>query len=288
MAAAAGLPLVGENRHAEQTTTYGVGQLLLDAVRRGCTRVVMGLGGSATNDLGCGAAAAAGVRFLDKEGREFVPVGGTLDEIRDIDLVKAKENLSGVTITAMCDIDNPLYGRNGAAYVFGPQKGADEKTVEVLDGKLQAASETVKKILGLDIAEMPGAGAAGGMGYGTVAFLGAQLRMGIEAVLDTVRFDDLVRDADLVLTGEGRIDSQSLRGKVVVGVARRAKKAGVPVVAIVGGIAGDMAPAYDEGIAGIFSINRAAIAFEQAKPLSADNLYHTIDNLIRYTLTMRR
>lgn len=282
MAAAAGLPLVGANRKAHKTTTFGVGQLLADAVKRGCKEVVLGLGGSATNDLGCGAAAAMGVRFINAAGEEFVPVGETLADICSIDVSAARTALAGVNIVTMCDIDNPLYGESGAAYIFGPQKGADSDMVRFLDAQLRAAAEVIKRDIGIDTADMPGAGAAGGMGAGTVAFFGAVLRMGIEAVLDTVKFDQLVSGADIVFTGEGRIDTQSLRGKVVIGVGRRAKKYGVPVVAIVGDISDGIEEAYEQGVSGIFSINRHAIPLSESKLRSKTDLRLTMDNLIRF------
>ena len=199
MAACAGLPLVGENRHAEKTTTYGVGQLMAHAAGRGCKKMIVGLGGSATNDFGAGAAAALGVRFLDEAGEEFVPVGENLARVAKIDMSGLLSALRGIEVITMCDIDNPLCGKNGAAHIFGPQKGADPAMVEYLDGQLSAIARTVGRELGRDVADLPGAGAAGGMGGGMVAFLGSRLQMGIETVLDTVGFDRLVSDADLVL-----------------------------------------------------------------------------------------
>ncbi|MCL2539122.1 MAG: glycerate kinase [Oscillospiraceae bacterium] len=282
MAAAAGLPLVGANRQAHKTTTFGVGQLIADAVKRGCKNIVLGLGGSATNDLGCGAAAAMGVKFYNAAGEEFVPVGETLSSIDKIDVSKARTALSGVSMTTMCDIDNPLYGETGAAYIFGPQKGADEAMVLFLDSQLRAAAEVIKRDTGVDTADMPGAGAAGGMGAGTVAFFGSVLQMGIEAVLDTVKFDKLILGADVVFTGEGRIDTQSLRGKVVIGVAGRAKKQSVPVIAVVGDISDGIEKAYDLGISGIFSINRLSIPFSEARARAAHDMRLTMDNLIRF------
>ena len=282
MAAAAGLPLVGENKHAEKTTTYGVGQLIEDAVKHGCKKIVLGLGGSATNDLGCGAAAALGVSFYDEIGNTFIPVGENLSKIKNIDISNTRKLLSDVEIITMCDIDNPLYGKTGAAYIFGPQKGANEAMVEYLDQELRQASDVIKESLDIDVADIKGAGAAGGMGAGTVAFFGAKLQMGIEVVLDTVRFDDLITGADMIFTGEGRIDTQSLRGKVVIGVARRAKKKNIPVVAIVGDISDGIEAAYDEGISGIFSINRFAIPFLESKARAKDDLRLTMDNLMRF------
>lgn len=164
MAACAGLPLVGENRHAEKTTTYGVGQLMAHAAGRGCKKMIVGLGGSATNDFGAGAAAALGVRFLDEAGEEFVPVGENLARVAKIDMSGLLPALRGIEVITMCDIDNPLCGKNGAAHIFGPQKGADPAMVEYLDGQLSAIARTVGRELGRDVADLPGAGAAGGMG----------------------------------------------------------------------------------------------------------------------------
>lgn len=282
MAACAGLPLVGENRHAEKTTTYGVGQLMVHAAKRGCKKMIVGLGGSATNDLGTGAAAAAGVRFFDSEGKEFIPVGESLCKIARIDTSGLLPELKGMEIITMCDIDNPLYGKTGAAYVFGPQKGADSEMVEYLDQGLKAASETIKRELGKDISELPGAGAAGGMGGGMVAFFDSRLQMGIEAVLDTVGFDELIQGADMVFSGEGKIDYQSLRGKVVIGVARRTRKFNVPLIAVVGDIGDDIEKAYDEGVSAIFSINRVAVPFQEAKLRAKSDMKLTMDNLMRF------
>ena len=282
MAACAGLPLVEGRPDPLKTTTYGVGQLILDAARKGVGKIVAGLGGSATNDGGCGAASAAGARFYDSRGRVFIPAGGTLRDIADIDISGVGAALRGVEITAMCDIDNPLFGAEGAAYIFGPQKGADPRTVELLDDGLRNLDSKIKSSLGVDISRMPGAGAAGGMGAGMVAFLGAGLKMGIEVVLDTVRFDEIIADADMILTGEGKIDGQSLRGKVVIGVARRAKASGVPVVAIVGDIDKAAKGAYGEGVAGIFSINLLAEDFSRAKRHAREDLAFTVENLMRF------
>lgn len=282
MAACAGLPLVGDNLHPEKTTTFGVGQLMADAIGRGCKKIIVGLGGSATNDFGAGAAAALGVKLLDKDGKSFVPVGETLSQIARIDTSGLAPELKDVEIVTMCDIDNPLYGETGAAYVFGPQKGADPEMVKFLDGQLRAASDTVARELGADVSRIPGSGAAGGMGGGMVAFFGSRLQMGIETVLDTVGFDALLDGADLVISGEGKIDSQSLRGKVVIGVARRTKKKNVPLIAIVGDIGDNVDNAYDEGVSAIFSINRVAVPFQEAKARSKDDLRLTAENLMRF------
>ncbi|MDR2869493.1 MAG: glycerate kinase, partial [Deferribacteraceae bacterium] len=224
MAACAGLPLVGDAPNPLKATTYGVGQLMAAAAQRGCKKIILGLGGSATNDFGAGAAAALGIKFINAAGDSFIPTGGTLAEIVKIDKSGLLAELKSVEIVTMCDINNPLYGETGAAYVFGPQKGASSDMVAYLDGQLRHVAKIVQAELGADVSQLAGAGAAGGMGGGMVAFFGSQLRMGIEVVLDTVNFGEHLKGADLVISGEGKIDSQSLSGKVVIGVARRAKK----------------------------------------------------------------
>ena len=281
MAAAAGLPLVAGRKNPCVTTTYGVGQLIADALARGARRIVLGLGGSATNDGGCGCAAALGVRFTDAGGTSFVPVGATLDRIAHIDASAVRERLHGVRMIAMCDITNPMHGHSGAAHIFAPQKGADEAAVRELDRQLRALDKIFRRELNASVAMLPGAGAAGAFGAGCVALLGAELRRGIEVVLDVVGFDALLTDADLVITGEGRIDAQSTHGKVVGGVARRAHARGVPVFAIVGDVGDDAYGAYDAGVSAIFSINRLAVPRDEAKARSHIDYTHTLDDLLR-------
>mgnify|MGYP000172853628 FL=1 len=281
MAACAGLPLAGERRDPVLTTTYGVGELIALAVEGGARKIILGLGGSATNDAGCGAAAALGVRFFDRTGTPFVPTGGTLGEVERIDVSAARERLRGVEITAMCDIDNPMYGENGAAYVFAPQKGAGPEQVRALDAGLRRLAGVMRRELGMDFAELPGAGAAGAMGAGVTAFLGASLQSGIESVLNAVDFDRAAADADLIFTGEGRLDSQSLRGKVVIGVARRAKRLGKRVIAIVGGAEGELEAAYAEGVTAVFTTNRLPEPLSRSAPRAAENLAFTMDNILR-------
>lgn len=282
MAAAAGLPLVGEDRRVADTTTYGVGQLIAHALKRGAERILLGLGGSATNDGGCGAAAALGVEFLDAEGKAFVPVGGTLRRIAHIRTDALLPALRQAEVIAMCDIDNPLCGESGAAAVFAPQKGADAATVRMLDEGLAHLAAVIEKDLGCSLLALPGGGAAGGFGAGSVAFLGARLQMGIEAVLDLTDFDRLAADAYLVITGEGRLDSQSLRGKVVVGVARRARALGVPVVALVGSSETDIAAAYDAGVTAVFPINPAPTTLSEALAHARTHLAFTAENVLRF------
>lgn len=281
MAACAGLPLAAGNKNPTITTTYGVGQLISHAAARGCKKIILGLGGSSTNDGGCGAAAALGVRFTDKNGKSFIPTGGSLKDIAGIETSALNPALKDIEMICMCDIDNPLFGENGAAHVFGPQKGADPEMVKLLDEGLMNLAEVIKSCIGIDAAKIPGGGAAGGMGTGMTTLLGAELKMGIQAVLDMVGFDALIKDADMIFTGEGKIDGQSLRGKVVIGVSRRAKEQNVPVIAVVGDIGNNIGKAYEEGVTAIFSINNVAVPFEKAKLRCREDMAMTMDNIMR-------
>lgn len=287
MAAAAGLPLTRRNNPA-LATTYGVGELMREALCAGARRILLCLGGSATHDGGCGAAAACGVRFLDEKGKPFTPVGGTLKRIDRIDAAALDSRLRNTPVTVLCDIDNPLCGPRGAAAVFAPQKGADAAMVSQLDAGLSHMAEIVRRDLHTEVAELPGAGAAGGMGAGAVAFFGGTLRSGIETVLDTVGFDSCLEQCDLVLTGEGKLDGQSLEGKTVAGVARRAREHGVPVAAIVGDIGAGIEAVYAMGVTGVFSINRAALPYAQARLRAEEDLRLSVENLLRWTATMGR
>jgi len=288
MASAAGLPLVGARRNPAVTTTYGVGEQIKHAIENGAKEILIGLGGSCTNDGACGLAAAMGVKFKNINGKEFIPTGNTLSHIEKIDMTEAKKLLNGIKITAMCDINSPMHGPHGAACIFAPQKGADAHMVLKLDEELKALDKIIVRELGIDsVAEIPGAGAAGGMGGGVIAFLGAELKSGIQAVLDTVEFERQLENADLVLTGEGKLDSQSLTGKVVIGVSRRAKECGVPVVAVVGGVTDDAYGAYDNGVSAIFTINRLPLPFEEAKEYSVENYRDTLRDVMRFIKAVR-
>ena len=280
MAAAAGLPQVGALRCPGTATTYGVGELIAHAAHSGCRKILLGLGGSATNDGGCGCAAALGVRFYDADGQSFVPVGDTLGRIARIDTAKADELLRSVEITVMCDVTNPLYGPTGAAYVFAPQKGADAEKVKSLDAGLRHFGDVIRSQYGLDVSAMPGAGAAGGMGAGCVALLGGMIQSGIDAVLDVTGFDRQLEGADLVITGEGRIDSQSADGKVISGVARRTKAKGIPLIAIAGGIADSAGAVYDIGVSAMFSTDRAALPVDMLGARSPGDYEATLSDIM--------
>ena len=285
MAAAAGLPIAAGRKNPEQTTTYGVGQLIRHAVERGCTEILLGLGGSCTNDGGCGCAAALGVQFYDRHGLQFVPTGATLDQIQNINPAPAKELLKTVQITAMCDVENPLYGPNGAAHIFAPQKGADAIMVDRLDCQLQCLGEILRRELESDVAQIPGTGAAGGMGAGCIAFFNAELKSGIEAVLDMVDFDHQLEGADLVITGEGRIDGQSIQGKAISGIAKRTRIHKIPLLAVVGGIGPGAEQAYDLGVTAMFGIDREATAFETYAPRTREYYRRTLEDILRLIRT---
>lgn len=282
MAACAGLPLAEGKLNPEATTTYGVGQLILDAANSGCTKIILGLGGSATNDGGCGTAAALGVKFFNSDNEEFIPTGGTLKDILSIDDSALNPILKNCEIISMCDIDNPLYGETGAAYVFAPQKGANPDMVKRLDAGLKHLADVVKQCTRIDAALTPGAGAAGGMGFGMNVFVKSKLQMGIQTILDTVKFDNLLEDTECVFSGEGKIDTQSLRGKVVIGIAGRTKKAGVPLISVVGDIGDNIEEAYEKGVSAIFSINRVAVDYHAARPRAKQDLALTMENIMRF------
>ena len=289
MAACAGLPLAEGRRDPRVTTTYGVGQLMLDAAQQGAQRIIVGLGGSATNDGGCGAASAAGVKFYNAQGESFVPTGGTLCDVAELSLSGLSPALQNVAIITMCDIDNPMYGPTGAAYVFAPQKGADPDMVKELDDGLRHLAQRIACTLGRDESHTPGAGAAGAMGMGMLSFFGSKLQMGIQTVLDVVRFEELAADADYIITGEGKLDSQSLRGKVVIGVAQRAKALGKPVLAIVGGVDDEaVQEAFEQGVTAVFPINRLPQDFSVSRYHSEENLSHTADNIMRLLAAEQR
>ncbi len=283
MAAAAGLPLMEGRLCAEGATTYGVGELILAAIRDGARRIILGLGGSATNDGGAGMLQALGARVVDDQGCDVAPGLAGLEQVASVDLAPALQALDDARIVVLSDVENPLVGRRGALAVFGGQKGLPADDVEVLCrydgwmvgyGRLLDAAIFEARAQGLlrtpenartfgSVLGVPGAGAAGGLGAALLA-LGAELRSGVETVLDLVGFDERVRDVDLVITGEGNMDEQSAAGKAPVGVARRAKRYGKPVVAVVGGRADNLDAVYEQGIDLVLPICRKPMPLDQA------------------------
>jgi len=265
MATASGLVLVpADDRDPLSTTTRGTGELLLAAVAAGARRLIVGIGGSATNDGGAGMAQALGFRLLDSNGREIGPGGGPLGSLDRIECGDGPPGLSGVEIAVACDVTNPLCGPDGASAVYGPQKGATSEMVAELDRNLARLAKIVERDLGVSIADIPGAGAAGGLGAGLVAFAGGRLERGIDLVIDALGLKDRLRGADLCLTGEGSLDAQSAFGKTAVGVARLARSLGCPTLALVGSIGEGAEKTLDEGINAYFSICPGPISLETA------------------------
>lgn len=265
MATASGLNLLlSSERDPTRTTTYGTGQLIKHALDHKAEKILIGIGGSSTNDGGCGMAQALGVCFYDADDQLIKkPItGGMLESIRRIDVLHINPRLRETQITVACDVTNPLTGPNGAACVYGPQKGATPKQVEQLDAGLVHLAELFRDQLGMDVEDRPGAGAAGGLGAGLMAFCGAEFRPGLDIVLEMVRFDERVRDCDLCLTGEGRLDGQSLNGKAVIGVAQAAAKHGVPTLALVGSLGEGHEKSLDAGLKDYIEIGRGLSAEE--------------------------
>lgn len=281
MAACAGLPLVKNRLEPDKTTTFGVGELIIDAINSGAKKIILGLGGSATNDGGCGMAAALGVKFKDEQDQEFIPTGGTLSQIYKIDMNNIYSKIKDIEFISMCDVDNPLCGRLGASAVFAPQKGADEDMVKSLDEGLAHLAKVIKRDLHIEVKDIKGAGAAGGLGAGSIAFLQSKLTKGIDVILDTIKFDELVSKADIVFTGEGKFDSQSLHGKVVMGVANRSQKYKTPVIVVTGAIGENIQEAYNKGITAIFSINKEPMEFSKSALKSKENMILTMENILR-------
>ncbi|MDM8127250.1 glycerate kinase [Paraclostridium benzoelyticum] len=265
MAQASGLPLVpAELRNPLNTTTYGVGEIIKEAIEKGCRNFIVGIGGSATNDCGVGMLQALGFEFYD-ENDNLVELGGkVLNQIKRIKTDNKLKELDQCNFKIACDVNNPLYGENGAAYIYGPQKGANEEIVKELDKGLKNFAEVVKKDLGKDIAHIEGSGAAGGLGFGFLGFLNSKLESGIKIILDEIKLEEVVKDADIVITGEGRLDNQTAMGKAPIGVAKLAKKHGAKVIAIAGCTTPDAVKCNEEGIDAYFSIVNKAMTIDEA------------------------
>ncbi len=281
MAAAAGITLRRDNHNIENTSTYGVGQLIEYALNLGANKIILGLGGSLTNDAACGLVSALGVKFYNQEGQPFIPLSGTLTDIVSIDFSNLDYRLKDTKLITMCDINNPLFGNEGASYVFSPQKGASPQQVKLLDRNLRHLAKITKEHIPHADPTFAGAGAAGGMGFGMKYFLNSEIQMGIHTILDVIDFENLAKDADLVITGEGKMDAQSLGGKVVIGIASRTKVLNVFLLAIVGVVGEDIASAYDAGIGAIFNTNRASLPFDKAKLRCKQDLYDTVNDIMK-------
>ncbi len=288
MATASGLALLTKERlNPLLTTTRGTGELIKAALDLGVAHLIVGIGGSATNDGGIGMAAALGARFLDENGHPVEPVGGALATIQHIDLSGLDPRLAGVRIEAICDVDNPLLGERGAAQVYAPQKGATPEQVRILDAGLAQLSVVIERDLGLDVRDLPGAGAAGGLGAGLKAFFKAELRRGVDLVLDLVGLNEQLRDADLVLTAEGQIDFQTTFSKAPAGVAERAHAHGVPCIAIAGSVGSGLAALHDLGINAVFSLCPGPVSLAQAMASGGDYLATVAEQAVRAFLAGR-
>ena len=289
MAAASGLPLVPkEKRDPRVTTTYGTGELIKAALAEGLAKIIIGIGGSATNDGGTGMARALGVRFLDAAGQEVAAGGGSLAEICQIDTTGLDPRLKNTEIVVACDVDNPLCGTRGASAVFGPQKGATPEMVQQLDAGLAKYASCARQATGRDVAEKAGAGAAGGLGAGLMFFTPAQLKPGVEIVLDAVGFSDIVRDADFVITGEGRTDFQTAFGKAPVGVAKVAKTHGAPVFCISGGLGEGADDVLAQGIDAVMSICDRPLSLEECMAAGAQLIEPAAARLSRIVMAVRK
>lgn len=261
MAQAAGITLVSkQERNPLYTTTYGVGEIIKDAIHRGCRKFIVGIGGSATNDAGVGMMQALGYKFYDVDGNLLGLGGQILDKIHRIDQTEALKELSECSFKVACDVDNPLYGKNGASYIYGPQKGATEEIVKILDDGLINLSKVVNNTY----ENTPGAGAAGGLGYGFMTFLGGKLESGIDIILKEINLEEDIKDADVVVTGEGRLDAQTIMGKAPIGVAKLAKKYSKKVIALGGSLTNDAYKVNEHGIDAVFSIVNEPMTLEKA------------------------
>lgn len=287
MAEASGLPLVsGREMNPLKTTTYGTGELILDAVKRGAKTIIIGIGGSATNDGGVGMAQALGVRFLNKDANEITELGagGMLDKIASIDMKGLNPLVRKTKIIVASDVNNPLCGKTGASNVFGPQKGATPAMVKTLDANLKHLGKLIKTDLKKDVVNLKGAGAAGGLGAGLVAFTKARMRSGIDIVLEATDISKHIKGADLVITGEGRVDFQTAFGKTPSGVAKAARKHRVPTVAIGGGITDDANGVFAHGIDGLESACARDMSLEEAIGHSKAHLANAAERVIRLLL----
>lgn len=277
MSAAAGITLIPpEMRDPRETTTYGVGEMIQDAIARGCRKFIMGIGGSATNDGGMGMLQALGMKFLDTEGKAVSPCGKGLEKLASIEMGDMLPELSQCTFRIACDVTNPLCGEHGCSAVYGPQKGANKKTVQAMDGWLSRYAELMKSVSDKADAAHPGAGAAGGLGFAFLSCLNATLEPGIRIILEETKFEEYVQNADVVITGEGRLDEQTVMGKAPIGVAGLAKKHGKKVIAFSGCVTEGACACNEHGIDAYFPIVPGVVTLEEA--LDTENAYRNLFN----------
>lgn len=287
MAAASGLALLEKDeRNPMDTTSFGTGQLIKYAIEEGYKNIIIGIGGSATNDGGAGMLIALGAKLLDANGEDIGLGAKGLGKLKSIDLYNFHEDIKDCNFVVACDVDNPLVGKRGASYVFGPQKGADEHMVKILDANLENFGKVVEDTLGISLLQYPGAGAAGGMGAALLAFLDAVLERGIDIVIEATQLERKIMDSNLVITGEGKIDDQTQFGKTPYGIATLAKKYNKPVIAIAGGIGEDASVLYEKGIDSIFSIVNKPMTLEEAMVHGESLLEDTAERIIRALITI--
>lgn len=273
MAASSGLYLIPQNmRNPLKTTTYGVGELIKSALDAGCRKFIIGIGGSATNDGGAGMAQALGVKLMDKDGKKIEFGGGNLDKVAKIDISGIDKRIYESEFIVASDVDNPLCGERGASNVYGPQKGATPEMVKILDNNLKHYAEVVKNEIGMDLSEIPGAGAAGGLGFGLMAYLKAKLKPGIEIIIEVAKLENKIKECDIVITGEGNTDFQTAFGKAPSGIAKLAQKYGKPVIILSGGLGQNYKELYGMGVTALFSI--------VDKPMTLDEAMKNTYNLI--------
>ena len=286
MAAASGLPMVPEElRNPLNTTTFGTGELILDALKRGYRDISIAIGGSATNDGGMGCARALGVKFLDHNGNELEGFGRDLAKVAEIDISGLDERVKGSKITVMCDVTNPLCGKNGATWTFGKQKGATPEIQEELERGMCSYRDVIRETFGIDCDGIPGTGAAGGLGAALMVFLGGEMKSGIETVLDLIRFDERLEDVDLVVTGEGRTDWQSCFGKVMQGVGMRAKAKGVPVLGLSGSLGKNAMDICSCGISSLMTTVNAPMPLSEALERAEELYYEGALRMFRFVRT---
>ncbi|MDL2236396.1 glycerate kinase [Christensenellaceae bacterium OttesenSCG-928-K19] len=282
MAAASGLAQARGKRQPMEATSFGTGQLICDAVAKGCSKIILGIGGSATMDGGIGMAQAMGVRFLDEDERAVQPTANGLADVKIIDAARMTENFKNIDFLIACDVKNILCGPDGAAYVFGKQKGASPGEIEQADENLRYFCGLLEKDSRIKLLQREGTGAAGGLALPLLAFCGAVMHPGIDLVLDVAGFDKHLDGADMVITGEGRLDGQSMEGKVPVGVAHRARQKDVPVVAVVGSVGEGYEKVMGEGIVSVFSTNKASTDFDEIKKNARQDLAFLADSLFAF------
>ncbi len=282
MAEASGMKLLKPEEHnCRKTTTYGTGELILKAIEKGAETIILGIGGSATNDCGIGMAKALGYTFLDTHGNEVKPIGENLKDIQYIDTSKVTPKLASIQIQIACDVKNPLYGINGAAHVYGPQKGATKQDVELLDRGLNHIATVIQKQFNIDVQTIEGSGAAGGMGAGTIVFLKATLTSGIELVKNLLHFDQRIQNADWIITGEGKLDNQTFSGKTIAGIVEAAEKQNIPVAVFCGATDIDIATQEKLGVSYVNAIPTVPCDLPYAMKHSYKNLVYAVYNFIK-------